>query len=152
LARELNGGSPVDNFMDVCRTANVAVYLDEQNVDGAETNGMTLFDLSTMMALHLRQSRVAHWLGGFAAERFVMPVSITFGRVEVGAAALESIADQTDCLITIGACAVAMAETRASNRLPRPRYLAEDASSCHSSVQKRECLQRDRAASQARVP
>src|SRR6516165_2482841 len=61
-----------------------------------------------------------------------MPVSITFGRVEVGAAALESMADQTDCFITIGACAVAVAETHASN--PDCRDLAEDASSCHFSV------------------
>jgi hypothetical protein len=30
---------------------------------------------------------VAHWLEGFADQRFVMPVATTFGRVEVGAAA-----------------------------------------------------------------
>ena len=68
---------------------------------------------------------VAHWLEGFAYQRFVMPVSITFGRVEVGAAALESMADQTDCFITIGACAVAVAETHASNPDCRDRDISQ---------------------------
>jgi DNA invertase Pin-like site-specific DNA recombinase len=73
------GNSLVDlvEFMETCRSADVAVYLDQERIDSAETNGLSLFDLSAMMALHLRQSRRSRILRGQAAAR---ALSIKFGR------------------------------------------------------------------------
>jgi DNA invertase Pin-like site-specific DNA recombinase len=41
------GKSLVDlvEFMETCRSADVAVYLDQERIDSAETNGLSLFDL-----------------------------------------------------------------------------------------------------------
>ena len=64
-------------FMETCRSADVAVYLDQERIDSAETNGLSLFDLSAMMAVHLRQSRRDRILRGQAAAR---ALSIKFGR------------------------------------------------------------------------
>jgi DNA invertase Pin-like site-specific DNA recombinase len=64
-------------FMETCRSAGVAVYLDQERIDSAETNGLSLFDLSAMMAVHLRQSRRDRILRGQAAAR---ALSIKFGR------------------------------------------------------------------------
>jgi DNA invertase Pin-like site-specific DNA recombinase len=73
-------------FMDVCRNADVAVYLHDQHVDTAESNGMTLFDLTSMMALHVRQSRRDAILRGQAAAR---SLSIKFGRPPLCTAKVE---------------------------------------------------------------
>ena len=43
--------------MDVCRARGVGLYLHEQNLDTATSNGLSLFDFAGMMTLHLRQSR-----------------------------------------------------------------------------------------------
>jgi DNA invertase Pin-like site-specific DNA recombinase len=64
-------------FMETCRSAGVAVYLDQERIDSAKTNGLSLFDLTSMMALHLRQSRRDRILRGQVAAR---AVSIKFGR------------------------------------------------------------------------
>ena len=64
-------------FMETCRSAGAAVYLDQERFDSAETNGLSLFDLSAMMAVHLRQSRRDRILRGQAAAR---ALSIRFGR------------------------------------------------------------------------
>ena len=64
-------------FLETCHSAGVAVYLDQERIDSAETNGLTLFDLSTMMASHLRQSRRDRILSGQTAAR---SLSIRFGR------------------------------------------------------------------------
>jgi DNA invertase Pin-like site-specific DNA recombinase len=64
-------------FMETCRSADVAVYPDHEKIDSAETNGLSLFDLSAMMAVHLRQSRRDRILRGQAAAR---ALSIRFGR------------------------------------------------------------------------
>jgi DNA invertase Pin-like site-specific DNA recombinase len=73
------GKSLVDlvEFIETCRSADVAVYLDQERIDSAETNGLSLFDLSAMMALHLRQSRRDKILRGQSAAR---ALSIRFGR------------------------------------------------------------------------
>ena len=65
------------NFMETCRTAGADLYLHEQKFDTAGSNGMSMFDLSTMMALHLRQSRRDRILRGQAAAR---AAAIRFGR------------------------------------------------------------------------
>jgi DNA invertase Pin-like site-specific DNA recombinase len=64
-------------FMETCRAAGVAVYLDQERIDTAGSNGMSLFDVSGMMAYHLRQSRRDKILRGQSAAR---SLSIKFGR------------------------------------------------------------------------
>jgi DNA invertase Pin-like site-specific DNA recombinase len=64
-------------FMETCRLHDVSLWVEEQKLDTATSNGMSLFDLSTMMAVHLRQSRRDRILRGQAAAR---SLSIRFGR------------------------------------------------------------------------
>jgi DNA invertase Pin-like site-specific DNA recombinase len=82
------GKSLVDlvSFMETCRTAGVALWAEEQGIDTAASNGMSLFDLTTMMALHLRQSRRDRILRGQAAAR---SLSIRFGRPPIPTAKIE---------------------------------------------------------------
>jgi DNA invertase Pin-like site-specific DNA recombinase len=82
------GKSLVDlvEFMETCRSADVAVYLDQERIDSAETNGLSLFDLSAMMALHLRQSRRDKILRGQSAAR---ALSIGFGRPPIAKPKIE---------------------------------------------------------------
>jgi DNA invertase Pin-like site-specific DNA recombinase len=81
------GRSLVDlvGFMEICRVAGVGLYLHEQKLDTSGSNGMSLFDLSTMMALHLRQSRRDWILRGQAAVRGL----VRFGRPPIPNAKLE---------------------------------------------------------------
>jgi DNA invertase Pin-like site-specific DNA recombinase len=73
------GKSLIDlvQFMETCRSACVAVNLHDEGFDSETSNGMSLFDLSAMMAQHLRQSRRDRILRGQAAAR---ALSIRFGR------------------------------------------------------------------------
>ena len=64
-------------FMETCRLHDVSLWVEEQKLDTATSNGMSLFDLSTMMATHLRQSRRNRILRGQASAR---ALSIRFGR------------------------------------------------------------------------
>jgi DNA invertase Pin-like site-specific DNA recombinase len=64
-------------FMETCRRHDVSLWVEEQKLDTATSNGLSLFDLSTMMASHLRQSRRDRILRGQAAAR---SLSIRFGR------------------------------------------------------------------------
>jgi DNA invertase Pin-like site-specific DNA recombinase len=73
-------------FMDMCRVAGLAVYLHEQGVDSAVSNGLPIFDVVAMMALHLRQSRRDRILRGQAAAR---SLSIRFGRPPIAKAKVE---------------------------------------------------------------
>src|SRR5271166_4453903 len=73
-------------FMETCRTACAAVYLDEQGVDSATSNGLALFDLAAMLAFHVRQSRRDRILRGQAAAR---SLSIRFGRPPIAKAKVE---------------------------------------------------------------
>ena len=59
--------------------------------------------------------RGSAWCGSFQFAHRAARLSIARRSVKVRATALESMADQTDCFITIRACAVAVAETHASN-------------------------------------
>ena len=69
-------------FMETCRSAGVAVYLHEQQIDTATSNGLSLFDVSALLAHHLRQSRRDRILRGQAAAR---ALSIRFGRPPISA-------------------------------------------------------------------
>jgi len=73
-------------FLEVCRSASVALWIDEQRIDIAGSNGMSLFDLGKMMALHVRQSRRDRILRGQAAAR---SLSIRFGRPPIPVPKLE---------------------------------------------------------------
>jgi hypothetical protein len=57
--------------------AGVDVYLHEQGVDSAVSNGLPKFDVVTMMALHLHQNRRDRILRGQAA---AWSMSVRFGR------------------------------------------------------------------------
>jgi DNA invertase Pin-like site-specific DNA recombinase len=74
------------NFLETCRTAGVSVWLDDQGIDTGASHAMALFDLSTMMALHLRQSRRDRILRGQAAAR---SLKIRFGRPPLGQAQVD---------------------------------------------------------------
>jgi DNA invertase Pin-like site-specific DNA recombinase len=65
------GRSLVDlvGFMETCRTVGVTLWLDEQGIDTGSSNGMSLFDVSGMLAFHLRQMRRDRILRGQAAVR-----------------------------------------------------------------------------------
>ena len=69
-------------FMETCRSAGVAVYLHEQQIDTETSNGLSLFDVSALLAHHLRQSRRDRILRGLAAAR---ALSIRFGRPPISA-------------------------------------------------------------------
>ena len=64
-------------FLETCRSADVAVYLDQERIDSGKANGLSLFDVAAMFALHLHQSRRDRILRGQAAAR---ALSIRFGR------------------------------------------------------------------------
>jgi DNA invertase Pin-like site-specific DNA recombinase len=82
------GRSLVDlvGFMEACRTAGVSLWLDEQALDTAGSNGLPLLDVTAMMALHLHQSRRDRILRGQAAAR---SLSIRFGRPPIATAKME---------------------------------------------------------------
>ena len=74
--------------MNVCRARGVGLYLHEQNLDTATSNGLSIFDLSEMMALHLRQLRRERILRGQAAAR---AASVRFGRPPISASKVEKV-------------------------------------------------------------
>ena len=82
------GRSLVDlvGFIETCRTAGVGLYLRNQGLDTGTSNGMSLFDLASMMAFHLRQSRRDRILRGQAAAR---AASVRFGRPPIAASKVE---------------------------------------------------------------
>jgi DNA invertase Pin-like site-specific DNA recombinase len=62
------------------------VYLHEQKLDTAGSNGISLIDLCGMMALHVHQSRRERILRGQAAAR---NASVRFGRPPISAIKVE---------------------------------------------------------------
>jgi DNA invertase Pin-like site-specific DNA recombinase len=72
------GRSLVDlvTFMEACRAAGVSLWLCEQGLDTAGSNGLPLFDVSAMLAFDLRQTRRDKILRGQAAVRGL----VRFGR------------------------------------------------------------------------
>jgi DNA invertase Pin-like site-specific DNA recombinase len=73
-------------FLDACRTADVSVFMHEQRVDSAAPNGLPLFDMTAMLAFHVRQMRRDRILRGQAAAR---SLSIRFGRPPIATAKME---------------------------------------------------------------
>jgi DNA invertase Pin-like site-specific DNA recombinase len=72
--------------MNVCRAQGVELYLHEQNLDTATSNGLSLFDFVSMMELHLRQSRRDRILCGQVAAR---TANVRFGRPPISASKVE---------------------------------------------------------------
>jgi DNA invertase Pin-like site-specific DNA recombinase len=64
-------------ILEACRTAGVGLYMHDQKLDTATSNGLTLFDLSAILVHHIRQSRRERILCGHAAAR---AASVRFGR------------------------------------------------------------------------
>ena len=58
----------------------VALYLHEQQIDTATSNGVSLLDVAPLMVHHLRQSRRSKILKGQASAR---ALSIKFGRPRI---------------------------------------------------------------------
>jgi DNA invertase Pin-like site-specific DNA recombinase len=81
------GRSLVDlvGFMETCRTAGTALYLHEQKIDTATSNGTALLDVAGMMAFHLHQMRRDRILRGQAAVKGI----VRFGRPPISAARVE---------------------------------------------------------------
>ena len=73
-------------FLETCRKASVPIWVNEQKLDTAISNGLSLFDMGAMMALHLRQSRRDMILRGQSAAR---SLSIKFGRPPISATKAE---------------------------------------------------------------
>lgn len=73
------GKSLVDlvGFLETCRTAGVEIYIHDWQLDTATSNGLSLFDVTSMMADHLRQGRRDRILRGQAAAR---NANVRFGR------------------------------------------------------------------------
>ena len=82
------GRSLVDlvTFLEACRTAAISLWLDEQGLDTDGSKGLPLFDVTEMMAFHLRQSRRDRILRGQATAR---GLSIRFGRPPIAKAKVE---------------------------------------------------------------
>lgn len=77
------------SFLETCRCAGVSLWVNDRRIDTATSNGMSLFDLGEMMALHLRQSRRGRILQGLAASR---AMSIPSGRPRLNRARTEKAA------------------------------------------------------------
>jgi DNA invertase Pin-like site-specific DNA recombinase len=73
-------------FMETCRARGVALYLHEQQIDTATSNGVSLLDVAPLMVHHLRQSRRSKILKGQASAR---ALSIKFGRPRIATIRVE---------------------------------------------------------------
>jgi DNA invertase Pin-like site-specific DNA recombinase len=73
-------------IMETCRACDVGLYLHEERLDTAGSNGMSLFDFAGMMSFHLRQSRRDRILCGQAAAR---SANVRFGRPPIPLAKVE---------------------------------------------------------------
>ena len=73
------GKSLIDlvKFIETCRSACVAINLRYEGFDSETSNGLSLFDVSALLACHLRGSRRDRILRGQTAAR---ALSIRFGR------------------------------------------------------------------------
>jgi DNA invertase Pin-like site-specific DNA recombinase len=78
----------VVGFIEACRTTGTDIYIHDQQIDTASTNGLTLFDLNAMLAYHLRQTRRDRIIRGQAAAR---GADIKFGRPPIAPAKAEKV-------------------------------------------------------------
>jgi DNA invertase Pin-like site-specific DNA recombinase len=73
-------------FLEICRDGGVSLWLDDQMLDTAQSNGLSIFDTADMLARHLRQSRRARILQGQASAR---NLQVRFGRPPIPVPKLE---------------------------------------------------------------
>lgn len=64
-------------FLEICRAAGVSLWLDHEKLDTETGNGLSLFDVSEVLAHHQRQTRRDRILRGQAAAR---RMNVRFGR------------------------------------------------------------------------
>ena len=76
-------------ILEACRSVGVSLWVDDQRIDTARSNGTMLFEVSEMLALHLRQSRRGRILQGLAASR---ALSIPCGRPRLSRSRTEKAA------------------------------------------------------------
>jgi DNA invertase Pin-like site-specific DNA recombinase len=70
----------------MCRDGGVSLWFNEQRLDTARSNGLSIFDTADMMAHHLRQRRRARILQGQASAR---SLQVRFGRPPIPVPKLE---------------------------------------------------------------
>jgi len=73
-------------LLEACRMSGAEIYIHDRRIDTATSNGLTLFDLGSMMAHHLRQTRRDRIIRGQAAAR---SASVRFGRPPISRARVE---------------------------------------------------------------
>jgi DNA invertase Pin-like site-specific DNA recombinase len=73
-------------FLETCRTAHVSLWADQQGIDTEQSS--MLFDVGTVLALHVRQSRRNKILRGQSAAR---SLSIRFGRPPIALSKIERV-------------------------------------------------------------
>jgi DNA invertase Pin-like site-specific DNA recombinase len=74
------------HFLEMCRGACVSLWVNEQKLDTTKSNGLSIFDMAGLMALHVRQNRRARILQGQASARFA---NVRFGRPPISQAKME---------------------------------------------------------------
>ena len=75
-------------LLETCRTAGAELYLHDHGIDTGTSNGLALFDLSKMLAHHLRQSRRDRILRGQAGAR---AANVRFGRPPIAMTKVEKV-------------------------------------------------------------
>jgi DNA invertase Pin-like site-specific DNA recombinase len=73
-------------FLEICRNGGVSLWLADQMLDTAQSNGLSIFDTADLMAHHVRQSRRARILHGQASAR---NLQVRFGRPPIPVPKLE---------------------------------------------------------------
>jgi DNA invertase Pin-like site-specific DNA recombinase len=73
-------------LLETCRTAGAELYLHDHRIDTSASDGVALFDLSKMLAHHLRQSRRDRILRGQAGAR---AANVRFGRPPIPSIKIE---------------------------------------------------------------
>lgn len=74
------------SFLEVCRVAEVSLWVDDQKLDTSTANGLSIFDVVEMLALHQRHSRREQILRGLSAAR---SLSIKLGRPSLSPAKIK---------------------------------------------------------------
>jgi DNA invertase Pin-like site-specific DNA recombinase len=75
-------------LLETCRTAGAELYLHDRRIDAGSSHGLALFDLSAMLAHHLRQGRRDRILRGQAAAR---GANVKFGRPSIATNKVEKV-------------------------------------------------------------
>jgi len=73
-------------LLEACRTAGTEIYIHDKGIDSTTCNGLSLFDVVSMMDCHVRQARRDRILRGQAAAR---TANVRFGRPPISQAKME---------------------------------------------------------------